>query len=212
MLGIRGKCVYLQCTFNSLKIMKRILLGIFFTFCVLSTFGQTASEHLKFKGIPIDGTLESFVGKLKKKGYKEYYRKENFVVLEGEFAGYKGCLIAIGNSKDLDLVHKVIVNFPSCDNRNTCYDMYVKIKNMLTEKHGSPAVEEENFKGMDPSDDFLKYTYTKQGYCNYYAEFYLGNGGKKISIDSWDNGIKVCLAYFDFANEVIYDKKMMDDL
>ena len=192
--------------------MKRILLGIFFTLCVLTTSGQTASEHLKFKGIPIDGTLESFVGKLKKKGYEEYGRDGNLTVLEGEFAGYEGCLIGITTSKDLDLVHKVFVSFPSCDNWNTCYDMYIKLKNMLTEKHGLPVLVEENFKDKNPSDDFLKYTYTKQGYCNYFAQFDLGIGGKKIAIDSWNDGITVSIIYFDFANEDIYDKKMMDDL
>lgn len=192
--------------------MKRILLGIFFTLCVLSTFGQTASEHLKFKGIPIDGTLESFVGKLKKKGYVESGRKENFVALEGEFAGFDGCLIGIGTSKDLNLVHQVAVYFPSCDNWNTCYDMYVRLKNMLIEKHGTPGLEEENFKGMDPSDDFLKYTYAKQGYCNYFAIFDLGIGGKQISIESWDIGLSVCVSYYDFANMKKREKKVMDDL
>ena len=48
--------------------MKKIL--FFFLFAVISytVFAQSASEHLTFKGVPINGTLNEFVSKLKQKG------------------------------------------------------------------------------------------------------------------------------------------------
>lgn len=193
--------------------MRRILFGIIFTFCVLTTFGQTASEHLTFKGIPIDGTLESFVGKLKGKGYKEHYKKDNFVILEGEFAGYKNCLINIGTSKDLDLVYRVLVTLPFSDNWNAVYKDYDKLKRMLTEKHGKPDSEGEDFMGNEATSDGIKRMYTEKGYCNYFAEYNLGIGGKKIAIGgSKELGISVFITYYDFLNEGRHDKKAMDDL
>ena len=193
--------------------MRRILFGIIFTFCVLTTFGQTASEHLTFKGIPIDGTLESFVGKLKKKGYEEFAREKGNVLLQGDFAGYRNCFIAVGNSEDLDLVSRVTVTLPFSDNWNTTYEFFDKLKRMMIEKHGLPVFEKEEFKDKNPSDDYLKYIYTKQGYCNYIAEFDVGIGGKQIKIIGVDEaGISVSITYFDFYNEELRDKKAMDDL
>ena len=48
--------------------MKRNLFLLLFAIVTLSTFAQTTSEHLTFKGVPIDGTLTEFVSKLKQKG------------------------------------------------------------------------------------------------------------------------------------------------
>ena len=48
--------------------MKRNLFLLLFAIATLSTFAQTTSEHLTFKGVPIDGTLTEFVSKLKQKG------------------------------------------------------------------------------------------------------------------------------------------------
>ena len=37
--------------------MKKVLILAFFVTCALFSFAQTESEHLTFKGVPIDGTL-----------------------------------------------------------------------------------------------------------------------------------------------------------
>ena len=52
--------------------MKRNLFLLLFAIATLSTFAQTTSEHLTFKGVPIDGTLTEFVSKLKQKGQVSY--------------------------------------------------------------------------------------------------------------------------------------------
>ena len=41
--------------------MKRNLFLLLFAIATLSTFAQTTSEHLTFKGVPIDGTLTEFI-------------------------------------------------------------------------------------------------------------------------------------------------------
>lgn len=50
--------------------MKKFFSMLFLAIAVFTTTSaQEASEHLTFKGIPIDGTLNNFVTKLTKKGF-----------------------------------------------------------------------------------------------------------------------------------------------
>lgn len=54
---------------------------------VASSMAQTTSEHLTFKGIPIDGPLNAFVAKRKAAGFKHLGTEDGFAYLEGDFAG-----------------------------------------------------------------------------------------------------------------------------
>lgn len=45
--------------------MKNLLLSLAFVFAALTSFAQT-SDHLTFKGVPIDGTLEEYIAQMKK--------------------------------------------------------------------------------------------------------------------------------------------------
>ena len=47
--------------------MRKIILLLCCAIISSITFAQTETEHLTFKGIPIDGSLDSFVQKLVKK-------------------------------------------------------------------------------------------------------------------------------------------------
>ena len=67
--------------------MKKILFLTFFFLMAISSFAQE-SQHLEFKGVPLDGKLSSFVSKLEKKSFtfKEYAR-DYVAVMKGGFAG-----------------------------------------------------------------------------------------------------------------------------
>lgn len=67
--------------------MKKIFFILIGFIVALSSFAQD-SQHLEFKGIPLDGKLSDFVSKLSKEGFtfKEYAR-DYVAVLEGNFAG-----------------------------------------------------------------------------------------------------------------------------
>ena len=51
--------------------------------------------HLKFKGIPLTGSLTSFVEKLKSKGMTYIGQKDGVALLKGEFAAYKDCTVGV---------------------------------------------------------------------------------------------------------------------
>ena len=46
--------------------MKQLILSLLLAVC---TVCNAQTNHMKFKGIPIEGTLDSFVQKLKSKGF-----------------------------------------------------------------------------------------------------------------------------------------------
>lgn len=74
---------------------KKVLLSLASMVIALTIFAQTKSEHLKFKGVPIDGTLREYVSKMEAAGFSYLGENDGTALLEGEFAGVKGCTIGV---------------------------------------------------------------------------------------------------------------------
>ena len=92
------------------------------------TFAQK-SEHLTFKGVPIDGTLNEFVSKMKQNGFTHLGTEDGTAILNGDFAGYKDCYVGVSTLKQNDLVHKIAVIFPDNDTWSTLSGNYFDLKN-----------------------------------------------------------------------------------
>lgn len=107
-------------------------------------FAQS-SEHLKFKGVPIDGTLSEYVSKMKQAGFQLVGTDDGVALLEGEFAGYRGCMVGVKTLQKKDLVHEIVVFFPSQDKWSGLSYDYERLKTMLTKKYGNPAECVEQF-------------------------------------------------------------------
>ena len=67
--------------------MKHLIITLLMSVMVTASSAQT--NHMKFKGIPMEGTLNSFVQKLKEKGYTYLGQQEGMALLKGEFAATK---------------------------------------------------------------------------------------------------------------------------
>lgn len=96
--------------------MKRLFLQLILTLIVGICSAQ--SEHMKFKGVPMEGTLQSFTNKLAAKGYTPIGTQDGVSILKGEFAGYKDCTIGTVSDKS-GMVCKVAVMFPAMENGET---------------------------------------------------------------------------------------------
>ena len=60
--------------------MKKVFFSLFLAFTIVATaFAQEESEHLTFKGVPIDGTLNEYVAKMKHKMVLQFCK----VILQG---------------------------------------------------------------------------------------------------------------------------------
>ncbi|MFS0490924.1 hypothetical protein [Leadbetterella byssophila] len=193
--------------------MKTFFLTLTFALTTMLTFAQT-SEHLSFKGVPIDGTLDEYVSKMKKRGFSHLATEDGIAILKGDFAGYKDCTVGVSTLKQQDLVHKIAVIFPDKDTWSRLSTNYFDLKQMLTEKYGKPSDVVEKFDGnSQPRDDNSKMHEVKFDRCKYYSIWETDAGEIQLSIDH--NSVTSCfvkLAYFDKINSAKIKAKAIDDL
>ena len=79
--------------------MKELIISLLVSLMTLTSFAQTESPHLAFKGVPIDGTLNEYVQKMKQKGFDYLGTENGIAILTGDFAAYKGCTVGVTTLK-----------------------------------------------------------------------------------------------------------------
>ena len=195
--------------------MKRILIALLFVFSCIGAMAQNANEHLKFMGIPINGTLESFTQKLVAKKIKSIQAAEGVGLFNGTFAGKNDCNIFVATVPNRNIVSKVVVCLPPRETWAWLESDYNQFKQMLTSKYGEPFQHSETFKaGTFTSSDYLKISALKEGKCEYYVGWKLNEGVillEIISIES-PSSCLVRLSYFDAINSKLEETSKQDDL
>ena len=195
--------------------MKRILIALLFVFSCIGTMAQNANEHLKFMGIPINGTLESFTQKLVAKKIKSIQAAEGVGLFNGTFAGKNDCNIFVATVPNRNIVSKVVVCLPPRETWAWLESDYNQFKQMLTSKYGEPFQHSETFKaGTFTSSDYLKISALKEGKCEYYVGWKLNEGVillEIISIES-PSSCLVRLSYYDAINSKLEETSKQDDL
>jgi len=194
--------------------MKRLICMVWLALIATLTFAQTESEHLTFKGVPIDGTLNEYITKMKQKGFTLAGRESGMAALEGDFAGYKNCTVVVATLEQKDLVSKISVLFPERDTWSGLADNYFSLKEMLTEKYGKPADCLEKFQSYsDPTDDNSRMHELEMDRCKYVTTFLTKKGDIQLYISH--NSVTSCfvvLSYYDKANTDTIRAKAMEDL
>ena len=192
--------------------MKKVFYTIVATLLSISVFAQ--SKHLTFKGVPIDGTLNQFVTKMKEAGFTGGIDKNGTALLKGDFAGYKDCYVIVYSLQNKDLVSTIGVLFPECSNWSTLEGNYNKLKEMLTTKYGEPAEEVEEFQNQYASrDDHSKMYELTMDRCHYSTLFKTDKGNLvlKLGTDNY-KGCHVLLGYYDKINGLEVEAAALDDL
>lgn len=188
--------------------MKNLILTILLALFAIQAQSQT--DHMKFKGIPMGGSLQSFTKQLQSKGYTLLYNADGASILKGDFAGYSGCEIYVFS--DNKIVHHVNVRF-TMDRWEYLYGCYTDLKGMLTEKYGSPLQSEEYFENCYDGDDFLKMQGVKLDGCKYYSYFNCEQGYIALKITHvFSDSCDVILTYFDAEGIDRSRSSAMDDL
>ena len=173
-------------------------------------------EHMSFKGVPIDGTLNEYVAKMKQSGFQYLGTDDGTALLNGDFAGYKNCHVAVTTLKKIDLVHKIGVIFPNQETWSRLSSNYSDLKQMLTEKYGNPIEEVELFDVKPfqlPLDDNMKMNQVGIDNCKFFTVWKTDKGEIQLSIDHI--GFTSCfvkVVYFDRINSAIINEKVKDDL
>ncbi len=174
------------------------------------------SPHLRFKNIPIDGTLNEFVSRMVKGGFKKEKITTDRAVLRGDFAGIKECIVYVETLTGMDLVSKIAVSFPRQEQWKNLYGNYIQLKELLITKYGKPASCVEKLQalyGMSPTDDDSKMQCVYTDMCKYETHFTTDKGEITLWIEH-DSVISafVMLTYKDKINENLIKNHVIDDL
>ena len=196
--------------------MKTLSITLFLTLISLISFAQenkANQQHLTFKGIAIDGRLNDFVAKLKTNGFTFLGTEEGITMLQGDFASYKNCLVAVSTLKQKDLVSKISVIFQEKKNWASLSNNYFSLKELLIEKYGEPSAVVEEFQTrMQPNDDQMKMLYVNTDQCKYYTFFETEKGDIELSITKTGSDGCVILRYFDKINGETISNEAIKDL
>jgi hypothetical protein len=194
---------------------KTIILVVMALVAVMAT-GQVkseTSEHLTFKGVPIDGTLKEFCSSLQQKGFTPISAIDDRCMLQGDFAGYKKCKIVVITYGQKDVVCGVGVIFPELETGTLLFGNYFVLKEMLTQKYGEPTECEETFQTFyQPNDDDSRMHQVKMDRCKYFSTYDAINGRIMLSINHIYETCYVNLIYRDKINSDAADAEAMDDL
>lgn len=188
---------------------------ITFFACLIIAGTSFAQQHLSFKGVPINGTLQEYTNAMVKAGFHYEGTQDGISMLTGDFAGYKNCIVGVSTLKNLDVVSHIVVLFPDKDTWTSALSDYETLKSMLTEKYGIPSDYKEKFIGyVGDFDNGLVMHALKDGEYEWYTIFSTDLGNIELSVISGTkyNTAAVRLGYYDKTNSEKVRSSAMDDL
>lgn len=195
---------------------KRKLLLLLCMLLSLAVQAQTATGHLKFKGVPMDGPVDEFVEKIKGTDLQVVDKFDDATMLTGTFAGYRNCKVFVYPSKGNGHVRMVGVTFDLQETWPDLYSNYLSLKTMLTKKYGEPAKCKEVFDWPSEPDDHTKMYLVETDRCKYETLFVTSEGFIKLTIShvktDYEDACYASLIYIDYQNSVEDQSSAMDDL
>ncbi|MBQ5826008.1 MAG: hypothetical protein IIW46_00825 [Bacteroidaceae bacterium] len=179
--------------------MKRFL--SFFVMLVLTLGVMAQTQHMKFMGIPLNGTISAFHQKLVAKGCKpdvEYNKtapvgSRHFI---GTFFGEKAFIIVYYNAKTKVVYRAKAVIDRSSENK--IIQKYNEVKSALEEKYPNAYMSKGEQDGKESVG-----LYTDSGWIDLYVSKYDGYSETPYSLH---------IDYYDVANYKKNEKSKMNDL
>ena len=123
--------------------MRKLTALFAFMVIALTSYAQSNSEHLSFKGIPIEGSMSEFCQKLEAKGLTSIGIENNIALFTGDFTG-RNATIGVSATDDGESVFGVVVLFDPSEEWNTLVNIYNYYKDLYTRKYGKPTISKEN--------------------------------------------------------------------
>lgn len=174
--------------------MKTLLLFVSCLICV-NIFSQ--EKHIEFRGVPLNEGLNSFVQKMKTKGYKTIYSQKNAVVMEGEFINKKANIYILSTPKT-NIVWKVGISFEKEISWSSLKFEYKNAKESYTQKYGKP-LHFEYFTDPYEEGDGYELQALRMEKCTYESYFEIPEGMIVVKMNS-DGGVGI--AYEDKINAI----------
>ena len=170
-------------------------------------------KHLTFKGVPIDETLDVFVGRLNGLGFTQVSMDKENAVMEGPFCG-KQCKAVIAASVKTGVVYSASVYVEKSTEWFVIKAAYYRYKLLLAQKYGGgESIECFLYPYSDGGGNEEKALRDKK--CHYMTSFHVPNGEISIVLE-WRGEFTLVISYKDRINgelaEDEEDDMMLDDL
>ena len=187
--------------------MKKILLTLA---VFLAAINMVAQEHLTFKGIPIEGSMNEFCQKLKAKGFNLVGKENNLSYLTGDFTS-REVTIGVSATDDGQNVVAVIVLFDKSEEWKILADTYDYYKILYTRKYGEPSASKEyNPATHDSNTAFMAEVY--KGTVEYSSEWKVAGGDIHLSIEKSSGGVFEGMVVIRYVNSQNIEAKIQSDL
>ena len=185
--------------------MKKII-SVFFALCLC--LAASAQQHMKFMGIPLDGTIDDFSMKLRSKGVT-YDAAESKAAGKGirkfcgTFMGEMATFTVFYNYKSKIVFSAVAeLYYPTVESAHT---PFVNLNDQLQQKYPDATCKE--YTGPDGKTDGLAFDiFDETG--NNRIGFIL----QTLRVPSSGYGISICLTYTDTDNLMKSEKILSEDL
>ena len=185
--------------------MKKIISVFFVLFLCMAA---SAQQHMKFMGIPLDGTIDDFSIKLKAKGIT-YNAAESKVAGKGirkfcgTFMGEKATFTVFYNYKSKIVFSAVAeLYYPTVESAHT---PFVNLNDQLQQKYPDATCKE--YAGPDGKTDGLAFDIFDETGDNR-----IGFILQTLRVPSSGYGISICLTYTDTDNLIKSEKILSEDL
>ena len=185
--------------------MKKII-SVLFVLCLC--MAASAQQHMKFMGIPLDGTIDDFSMKLKAKGVT-YDAAESKAAGKGirkfcgTFMGEKATFTVFYNYKSKIVFSAVAeLYYPTVESAHT---PFVNLNDQLQQKYPDATCKE--YTGPDGDVDGLAFDIFDETGDNR-----IGFILQTLRVPSSGYGISICLTYTDSDNLMKSEKILSEDL
>lgn len=183
--------------------MKKIIVlmscFVFITFTALSevTVEGKSTTHLKFMGIEMNGSSNSFAQKLKKKGLIAKSVSSDDLLMTGKFAGYSRCIFYAKENRAGN-ISRAMVSLPVYESWADLYNCYNRFKNMLTEKYGDPECDENEGLPSSAINSMIMLMQLKMGGCHFISTYTTSEGWIRLLMNK-EGGVDIL--YVDDIND-----------
>ena len=192
--------------------MKKLTAMFAFMVIALTSYAQSNSEHLSFKGIPIEGSMSEFCQKLKAKGFTSIGSENNLALFMGDFTG-RNATIGVTATDDGKNVFAVAVLFDPSDEWNTLVNTYSYYKDLYTRKYGKPTISKEKNPALSDSNTALL-AEVHQGSVVWASAWEVTGGDIELSIEKTSGFYEgvVVIRYRDSQNVETKIQKDLEDI
>ena len=192
--------------------MRKLIVLVAFMVIALASYAQSSSEHLAFKGIPIQGSMTNFCQQLRTKGFSSIGRDNNLTLFSGDFTG-RNATVGVTATDDGKNVYAVIVLFDPSGEWNTLVNTYNYYKDLYIRKYGNPTISKEKNPAYSDSNTALM-AEVYQGTVVWASVWEVTGGDIELSINKSSDIYEgmVVIRYRDSQNVEAKIQKDLEDI